>query len=198
MIVFPPYSRDDLMEILDSRVRRAFKEGMLEEGAVELCARLVYEKTGDARKALDLLRLSGEVANERRTVVNEECVLEALERVERDWVFELVRGLPLHSAVILGVVASLSSLKSTFSVRELYDYYKSVDFEGRDMRRLGERRVAEILTELETIGIIGTWNVSRGRYGYHKLIKLNVDPRGVLDLFADAELDFGFVIEHRR
>jgi len=184
VLIFPPYSRGELMEILEERSLGAFKEGVLGDGVVEYCAELVSEKSGDARGALDLLRLSGEVANEKRSNVSKECVLEALDKVGVDWVLELVKGLPLSSTVVLSFVAFIASKQDSLSFRELYNVYTSVKYVGNEFTILGERRVAEIVKELDTLGIISTWNVSRGRRGYHKLIKLNVDSKSLLDLLT--------------
>ena len=50
-------------------------------------------------------------------------------------------------------------------------------------RVLGERRVLDIINELETMGFISGWNVSKGRYGYQKMIKLNTDPHTIMDFY---------------
>jgi len=192
VIVFPPYSKEELIEILEARGRGAFREGVLGAGVVKYCVERMLEKTGDARRALDLLRLSGEVANEKKTVVSKECVLEAFNRGEGDLVLELVRGLSFNSALILGLIALLSVPLVTFSFRELYNAFAKSNFPGADMKILGERRVAEIITELDTLGIISTWNESRGRYGYHKLIKLNVDSKNLLDILSKGIENFRF------
>jgi len=184
VIVFPPYSRGELVGILEGRVMEAFKEGMLEDGVIKYCAGLVSAKAGDARRALDLLRLSGEVANEKMIPVNKECVIEAVKRGDRDWVLELVEGLSVNSTAILIIIAVLSSKEDAFSFRKVYDDYAKINFSGAKIKQLGERRVAEIITELDTLGIISTWNESRGRFGYHKLIKLNVNFKNLLDLFG--------------
>lgn len=51
---------------------------------------------------------------------------------------------------------------------------------------MGERRVLDIINELETMGFISAWNVSKGRYGYQKMIKLNTDPRTIMDFYMQA------------
>ena len=48
---------------------------------------------------------------------------------------------------------------------------------------MSERRVLDIVNDLETLGLISTWNVSRGRKGYGNEIKMNVDPQSVLDFY---------------
>lgn len=195
MIMFPRYSREELTEILRARLDGAFRPEMVEKGAVEECADLVAKKTGDARKAIDLLRVSGEVANERGSKVPIDCVRAALERVERDWIQDELKELPLNSATILSFIALLSLEKEKISTRELYNAYRTVRFEGEmEMRVLSERRVLDIVNDLETVGLVSTWNVSRGRRGYRKEMKMNVNPQSVLDFYAHKHEKFMFTL----
>jgi len=62
-LVFPPYNAPQLCDILLQRAEMAFLEGVLEEGVIPLCAALAAQEHGDARRALDLLRVSGEIAD---------------------------------------------------------------------------------------------------------------------------------------
>ena len=56
------------------------------------------------------------------------------------------------------------------------------------LKELSERRVLDIVNDLETVGLISTWNVSRGRRGYGKEIKMNVDPQECTELLLiDSE-----------
>jgi len=197
MIMFPSYSRKELFEILDSRVGDAFRPDVLEDGVVDYCAELVAEKTGDARRAIDLLRVSGEIANERRSRVTISVVQAAIDGVERDWVREEIFNLPRRSALILSVIAFLCVEKEKVSTRELYDSVRrmTVPKEWEGMKMLSERRVLDILVELETVGLISTWNVSRGRGGFGKEIKMNSDPRNVADIFRRGSGKLGFRLE---
>ncbi|MEE9406420.1 MAG: AAA family ATPase, partial [Candidatus Aenigmarchaeota archaeon] len=68
-IIFPPYNATQLKDILSNRSTRAFRGGALEAGVIEKCAALAAQEHGDARKALDLLRVAGEMA-ERKKALN--------------------------------------------------------------------------------------------------------------------------------
>ena len=105
MVMFSPYSKEELFDILFSRVGDAFVSGSVDVDVVDYCAELVAEKTGDARRAIDLLRVSGEIASARGPRVTISCVNEALDRVETDWIKEGIEGLPLRSAVILWMLS---------------------------------------------------------------------------------------------
>jgi cell division control protein 6 len=180
MIVFPSYSKDELKEVLRRRLGTAFKPGVVDDGVLDCCAGLVAEKTGDARKAVDLLRVCGEIANDRKGRVTVECVKDALERVEKEWVYELLDGLPKTADIVLAMIAQLTLKKDKTSTRELFDVYKVADFKGPGNKVLSERRLLDVVKDLETFGLVNAWNVSRGRGGYGKELKLNVNPQSVL------------------
>ncbi|MCK4385790.1 MAG: cell division control protein Cdc6, partial [candidate division Zixibacteria bacterium] len=157
MLVFSSYSRKELGKILESRVEDAFVEGVLENGVVDFCAELVAEKGGDARKAVDLLRVSGEIANEKGSKVTRGCVEAALRRVEKDWVHDLLMSLAPQTAVVAYLLAFVTArTEKKITTREIYDVYKKAELE-KGMKKVGERRVLEIINELETIGLISTW-----------------------------------------
>ena len=77
-IVFRPYDASELKNILSERAKLAFQEGALSDGALSLCSALAAAEHGDARRALDLLRVAGEVAERKgASVVVEEDIREA-------------------------------------------------------------------------------------------------------------------------
>lgn len=61
-IVFPPYNAMQLQQILKNRSLMAFKENSLGEGVIEKCSAYAARDHGDARRALELLRVAGELA----------------------------------------------------------------------------------------------------------------------------------------
>ena len=65
-IVFPPYNAPQLVDILAQRSDAAFMKDAIAEGVIPLCSALAAQEHGDARRALDLLRISGELADRRR------------------------------------------------------------------------------------------------------------------------------------
>src|SRR3989344_1440096 len=64
-IHFPPYNALQLQEILKQRAQMAFREGVISEGVIEKCAAYAAKEHGDARRALELLRVSGELAERK-------------------------------------------------------------------------------------------------------------------------------------
>ena len=61
-IVFNPYKIDQLQKILSERVKLAFYDDVVTEGTINLCAAIAGKDNGDARKAIDLLRVAAEIA----------------------------------------------------------------------------------------------------------------------------------------
>lgn len=113
-----------MKEILGTRSEGAFRAGLVDDGVVECCAELAAERTGDARRAIDLLRVSGEIANERGSRVTVDCVRAALERFERDLMGEMLNGLGLEPIFVLRVIAALSTKWAESSSGDTYKAYK--------------------------------------------------------------------------
>jgi cell division control protein 6 len=186
-IRFDGYSQSDLKGILASRAEVAFKPGCVEEGTVGLCAKLVSEGTGDARKAVDLLRVSGEVANERGSNVTSECVYEAVDRVKKDYVQEMLEGLPHYIITPFIILTDIIAKKGKTTTGEFYRTYNTavLSFKKRDKHRLlSERRILDLINELEIMGLVTTRNFSRGKGGYGKEITLTVSPESILEFYA--------------
>src|SRR6266568_6415673 len=61
-MVFPPYNADELYDILSERSRLAFANGIANDSVLHLISALAAQEHGDARRALDLLRVSAELA----------------------------------------------------------------------------------------------------------------------------------------
>lgn len=195
-IVFPPYNAEQLRVILEERARLAFKEGALDPGVISLCAALAAREHGDARKALDLLRTAGEIAERSGDEKVEPRHVEAArEQLEQDTVEAVVSTLPLHSKLILLAVVRLVEEKGKAITGEVYTKYTEL------VRRLGVehvtlRRATDIISELDMLGIIEARVVSRGRYGKTKVISLQSSKDAVLraltkDEFVRALMEFG-------
>jgi len=57
-LVFSPYNALQIKAILHQRTEEAFNPGVIEQGVIEKCAALAAKEHGDARRALELLRLA--------------------------------------------------------------------------------------------------------------------------------------------
>ncbi|RLG78056.1 MAG: cell division control protein Cdc6 [Thermoprotei archaeon] len=193
-IVFPPYNAEQLEDILSQRARLAFRPGVIGEGVVPLCAALAAREHGDARRALDLLRVAGEIAErEGAKQVKIEHVYKARMEIERDRISEVVQTLPLHGKLMLYAVLALTRNRGSTTTGEVYSYYRTL------CKRLGiesvtQRRASDILSELDMLGVINARIVSRGRYGKTRIITLSVSPNAVeAALLEDPQVRFAAV-----
>ena len=185
-IVFNPYNAEELRNILLERAKMAFYEGTLSDGALSVCAALAAAEHGDARRALDLLRVAGEVAERKGVnVVVEEHVREAEKRIEHNRVIEALKNLTLHSKI---VVLSIYHLKQAEVLRaitgEIYEVYAEL-CEELGITPLTQRRVSALVNELDSMGLLNAKVVSMGRYGRTKKIKLEITRTLIRDVFAN-------------
>ncbi|MDS0260221.1 ORC1-type DNA replication protein [Haloarcula sp. S1CR25-12] len=174
-IVFPPYDANQLRDILQARADVAFKGSALTEDVIPLCAAFAAQEHGDARRALDLLRTAGELA-ERDQIdqVEEDHVRQAQEKIELDRVVEVVRTLPTQSKIVLFAIILLEKNGvHNINTGEVFNIYKNLCAEI-DADVLTQRRVTDLISELDMLGIVNAVVVSKGRYGRTKEISLSV------------------------
>jgi cell division control protein 6 len=174
-IVFPPYDATQLRDILQHRSEMAFKAGTLSDDVIPLCAAFAAQEHGDARRALDLLRTAGELAERDRTeTVDEKHVRHAQEKIELDRVVEVVRTLPTQSKLVLYATILLEKNGvHNINTGEVFNIYKRLCQEI-DADVLTQRRVTDLISELDMLGIVNAVVVSKGRYGRTKEISLSV------------------------
>jgi cell division control protein 6 len=174
-IVFPPYDANQLRDILQHRAEVAFKTDALSDDVIPLCAAFAAQEHGDARRALDLLRTAGELAERAQSEgVNEAHVRKAQEKIELDRVVEVVRTLPTQSKLVLFSIISLEKNGvHNINTGEVYNIYKRL-CEEIDADVLTQRRVTDLISELDMLGIVNAVVVSKGRYGRTKEISLSV------------------------
>ena len=168
-LVFPPYTVDELREILTERARVAFRPSVASLAAINLCAAMAGSEHGDARRAIDLLRIAGEVAErEGLKEIDDLSIRRASDKMEHDRVEEAVVSLPLHNKVIL---LAVSKFEGGTNTGELYLAYTSL-CKRAGIEALTQRRVSGILAELDLLGLIEAAVVSKGRRGRTKKIRL--------------------------
>lgn len=177
-IVFPPYNALELKDILTCRAKEAFNEEALEEDVIPLCAALAAKEHGDARRALDLLRVAGEIAErENSEKVTCDHVKKAYNEIERNTTLEIVKSLPLQAKIVLHAILLLEKKNvKPITTGHLYSVYANL------CRIIGvgcltQRRISDIISQLDTLGLIATEIISRGRHGRTRIIKINVDRK---------------------
>jgi cell division control protein 6 len=176
-MVFPPYEAAQLRDILMERARLAFADGALTDEALSLCSALAAQEHGDARRALTLLRVAGEVAErEGSEKIEERHVRRAGAKIEVDRITEAIRTLPIQSKlVMLSVIDGRDLLGPSMTTGEVYEVYDLLSKE-LDMPPLTQRRFTDLISELDMLGLLNARVVSKGRYGRTREIELRVNP----------------------
>ncbi|KAA0005603.1 MAG: ORC1-type DNA replication protein [Thermoplasmata archaeon] len=176
-LVFPPYTADELKDILNERVKLAFKENTIDESVVALCAAKAAQEHGDARRALDLLRVSAEIAERLGdTVVKEKHVRLAEDKIELDRITEIIRTLPIQTKIVLKAAVIGTKVYEELNTGDLYNIYRDICKEG-GYNVLTQRRIADIISELDMMGILNARVISKGRYGRTRQIELSMPSK---------------------
>ena len=174
-IVFTNYSVNQIHKILEDRIQLAFVEGAVEESALNLCAAMAGREHGDARRAIDLLRVAGEIAErEQEEKVSEEHIRRASQKMEEDKETAALQSYPLHEKlIILAVMRAGGS-----STGEIFTAYKELCKSVRQ-KELTQRRMTQMLSDIELSGIISGRIVHQGIHGRTKKFKLTISPETI-------------------
>lgn len=173
-IFFKPYTKEETLKILQQRSEEAFGK-KIDKKVLEECAKISFLEHGDARRAVDLLRVSAEIAAKEKKDLLVKHVKDASKQIQKDRVEEVISSLSHHSKLICLVLASktfgLDKMQhSTMSIFEKYKEYVQSE-------PVSYRRFSELLKDLENTGLIISDTRSNGQKGYRSEFQLVVDPR---------------------
>lgn len=188
-LVFHPYGAPEIQDILSERVTTGLREDVIEEGVLELCSALAAQEHGDARRALDLLRISVQKAEQRsQKTVDRRHVRLAQSQLEYDQVTPVLKTLPLHQKLlVLAIKLNEDNGLRNISTGETYRTYSDACMKI-SVEALTPRRISSLLNELDTLGLIMARNVSKGRGGRSKQVN-SVIPKGVdaISIMGESE-----------
>jgi len=171
--IFHPYNAMELKEILEERAKLAFRPDVLEGGVLEKCSAYAAREHGDARRAIDLLRVASEVAErENATKILPEHIDKAEERIERDRVLEITVTQPKQSQAVFRAILDIPVNKK-IETGEVYEKYKGI-CSAAGLTPLTQRRVSDLIGELDMLGLITAKVISKGRYGRTRQIYMTV------------------------
>ncbi len=179
-ILFPTYNAVQLQDILKERCSLAFKEDVVDEGVIAKCSALAAREHGDARRALDLLRIAGELAErngEKRITVD--YLDNANKKIERDKILDLVETQPTQCQIVLYAILRLTQQKTEedenrlFFTGDVYNLYQELCSKLK-LEVLTQRRVSDIIADFDMLGIINAMVISKGRHGRTREIKLAI------------------------
>ncbi|MFX0083158.1 MAG: Cdc6/Cdc18 family protein [Candidatus Hodarchaeota archaeon] len=177
-IVFPSYDASELRDILNERAKIAFHNNVLKEDVIPLCAALAAKEHGDARKALQLLRKAGELAERAQSkIVTSKYVDKAQEDIEKDYIMEYIKGMPLQAQLVLTSIYLISKFSPDHIIisGDIYDVHSEIRGLIPGIRQLTKRRISDYINELALSGIISAEVKSMGHYGRTKIIKFDIE-----------------------
>jgi orc1/cdc6 family replication initiation protein len=188
-VYFPDYDANQLREILENR-RDAFRQDALEDDVIPLVAAFAAQSHGDARKAIDLFRGAGDLADERGDeVVTEDHVRESQEEIDKDRSLKLVEGLTTQKKISLYATAAVAhhSNRTGSSVPSPVGFkvYQWVTNE-LDADQMTRETYVKYVKELSTYGLISTSRKSRGRGGgMYMEFTFTGDPEAMMTRIVD-------------
>ncbi len=188
-VYFPDYDATQLREILENR-RDAFRQDALEDDVIPLVAAFAAQSHGDARKAIDLFRGAGDLADEQGDeVVTEDHVRESQEEIDKDRSLKLVQGLTTQKKISLYATAAVAyhSNRAGSSVPSPVGFkvYQWVTNE-LDADQMTRETYVKYVKELSTYGLISTSRKSRGRGGgMYMEFTFTGDPEAMMTRIVD-------------
>lgn len=177
-IVFPPYNALQLQDILRKRAENAFKENVVNEGVIAKCAAYAAREHGDARRALDLLRVAGELAERSSSEkIKIEHIDQANDKIERDKILDIIETGTKQFQIVLYSIVELAERNKSIGKNtnvytgDIFEYYEALCNKIK-IDCLTHRRVSDIIAELDMLGLINARVISKGRHGRMREIKL--------------------------
>lgn len=189
-LIIKPYDAEQLADILRARVKMAFQPNVVPEVVISLCAAYAAQDYGDVRRAIDLLRVTGELAEARDgSRLEEHDVEDAFAKIEVDRAVEVIKTLPTQSkAVLLACIYVFDSLQENITAN-IYEVYKKLAYEI-DINVLTQRRVTDLISELNQLGILEGFNDFRGIKGRKKVITRITSKEQALEmLYKDERIE---------
>ncbi len=174
-IVFPPYNALQLQDILKERAKLAFKENVIKDGVVAKCAAFAAREHGDARRALDLMRIAAELCEREnsKNIVLKHIDL-ANEKIEKDKILDVIKTEPQQfQLVLLSIINLTEANRDSIFTGDIYAVYQDLCLRNK-VEILTPRRVSDILAEFDMLGLISAKVISKGRGGRMREIKLTI------------------------
>ncbi len=165
-IYFKSYTKEQCRDILEDRIKLAFREGFITDEALDVLATYVAGEGGDIRKGLSILRFCGSYAEKNdiskidgktmHDIIQKHNILKDGEA--------LITTLPLSDKIVLAAVYTLLMENATENVdsRDVFarqDYYRKL----LRLSSINRDSFSVYLTRLSTAGIIEIKRVSRGK-----------------------------------
>ena len=189
---FDDYDANQLQAILRRRWD-AFHDGVLDKDVIPLAAAFAAQTHGDARKAIDLMRVAGELAErENDERVREEHVREAQDKVEKNRVLEVVRGVSTQKKLCLFATAAVAAQTEDGNARSTTGYrvYQFLT-DSIDAEQYHQETYVNKMKELTTYSLVDFERWSHGpSSGMFLQFQFGERPETILEtLREDSRID---------
>ncbi len=176
------YNRDELLTIVEQRMELAFHSDAVDLGVSQLISDIASE-WGDARYAIELLEMGGNLADEQREqIITPEHVRAA--KAETYSTMVSVEGkltdLDKNRKLILMAIAR-SLKKETYATTGDVEKRYAVICEEYEAKKLGHTQFWKYIKDLDAQGIIEAKKSSKGVVGTTTMISLPDIPAKVLE-----------------
>lgn len=190
-ISFSPYDAAELQTILRERATQAFIEDGYEESAVRMAAAIAAQDMGNARQAIDLLRVGGEVAERAgETCVTDRHIEDARELVQRGRLRNRIRDQTEQAQYILEAIAHLETDGETpVRSKQIQERYEVVAAAWAAEPLTTLKSVQDHLSDLHMLGFLQRYERNQGLSGgqYFKY-ELDLNPAIVVETREEIEV----------
>jgi cell division control protein 6 len=151
-IFFEAYSKKDVLSILQNRAKNSFAKHV-DDSVLEYCAKISSLEHGDARRAIDLLRVGAEIASLKNEPLSITHMDEASLNLQKDRVQQILSTGSFHFKLVASALARVTFLSDEdwHATSSIFKQYGMIL--NKDEKPLGYRRVSEILVDLANTGI---------------------------------------------
>jgi len=160
-IIFPPYSHNEIYEILKDRARIGFYDGVISDELIEEISELTFE-TGDLRYGINLLRVCGNLAEaEASPRMKKSHLEEAIKETACTNFKDTIRNLSKNERELLNIITDAGG--ENLTAGQVYEEFK---------RRTGLSYSSfnRIVEKLEFLRLIDTPFTGKGERGNARLI----------------------------
>lgn len=183
-IAFSPYDASELRTILADRADRAFVDDGCDQSAIAMAAAISAQDMGNARQAIDLLRVGGEVAErEDDGCVTDEHIKDARELVQRGRLSNRIRDQTDHAQYILETIAHLEEGGETpVRSKKIQENYEQIADSWATDPLTSLKSIQDHLSDLHMLGFLRRHERNQGLSGGQYFeYELDLDPTIVIE-----------------
>lgn len=162
---FKPYDLGEFNMILKKRSENAFQPDSFERenDVIGKLSAMCVQNNINLRQALKILKISGEIAEDKGTKIKEEYIEDSVEKADKITEREIILSLPIQSVFILqGMIKLYQQGKMEFRLEEIYEKYQPL-VEKYGGKILTQNRIFDFIWSMEKLGVITSRRLSRAK-----------------------------------